>query len=130
MNTLALVYVAFGGAFGACLRYVATDFVARINTTSFPYGTLSVNIVGSLLMGVWLASVAVSPVLSKAKDLHLLLAVGVLGGFTTFSAFSFDLFQLVERGDYMQAAGYAIGSVLISLAALVAGMWLVKMSVA
>ena len=126
MNSLALIYVACGGAFGAMLRYAATDMLARLNGTSFPYGTLSVNVLGSLLMGAWIAAVLVMPSLAKAKDLHLLIAVGVLGGFTTFSTFSLDMFLLAERGLYTQAIIYVAASVILSLMALLFGILLVK----
>ena len=126
MNTLALIYVGFGGGFGAIMRYLAVAFVSKLNPTEFPYGTLLVNVVGCLLLGVWIASITVlTP--AKAKDLHLLFAVGALGGFTTFSAFSFDLFFLAERGMYTQAALYAGASVLLSFVALIAGVMLVKL---
>lgn len=126
MNALALLYVGFGGGFGAILRYLSIGFISRINPTEFPYGTLAVNVLGCMLMGVWVASVAVlTP--AKAKDLHLLFATGALGGFTTFSAFSFDLFLLTERGLYTQAALYVTGSVMLSFVALLAGVMLVKL---
>lgn len=126
MNAIALLYVAAGGAFGAMLRYVSTDIIARLNTSPFPYGTMVVNIFGCLLMGMWIATATVI-LPARAKDLHLLIATGALGGFTTFSAFSFDLFQLAERGDYGQAALYALGSVALSLLGFVLGVWLVKL---
>ena len=125
MNSIALIYVAFGGAFGAMMRYAATDLIARINTTSFPYGTLAVNVLGCLLMGVWIATMTIMPA-AKAKDLHLLFAVGALGGFTTFSAFSFDVFLLAERELYAQMALYITASIVASVGALLAGVLLVK----
>ncbi len=125
MNALALLYVGFGGGFGAVLRYLAVNAVSRLNPTEFPYGTLVVNVLGCLLMGVWIASITVlTP--TKAKDLHLLFATGALGGFTTFSAFSFDIFFLTERGLYTQAALYVAASILVSFVALLAGVALVK----
>ncbi len=125
MNALALLYVGFGGGFGAVLRYLAVNAVSRLNPTEFPYGTLVVNVLGCLLMGVWIASITVlTP--AKAKDLHLLFATGALGGFTTFSAFSFDIFFLTERGLYTQAALYVAASILVSFVALLAGVALVK----
>ena len=127
METMALIYVAFGGAVGSLLRYACGDLVSRYNTTEFPFGTFAINITGSLLMGVWIA-VAAMLAPAKAKDLHLLIAVGALGGFTTFSTFSLDLFQIAMRGEYVQTALYALGSVLLSLLALVAGMFLVKLA--
>lgn len=127
MNMLNLMYVAFGGAMGAMGRFTVSELVARFNATGFPYGTLLINILGCLLMGVWIAVVAtMAP--TRAKDLHLLLAVGFLGGFTTFSAFSMDAFMLMERGMTFQAFLYVFGSVVLSVLALVGGMWMVKLA--
>lgn len=127
MNMLNLMYVAFGGAVGAMGRFSVSELIARFNGTGFPYGTLIVNVVGCLLMGVWIAIVAtMAP--SRAKDLHLLIAVGFLGGFTTFSAFSMDAFMLIERGMSLQAFLYVFGSVVLSVLALVGGMWMVKLA--
>jgi len=127
MNSLALLYVGFGGAFGAIGRYMLTHFIARFNETPFPHGTLAVNVSGSLLMGIWIAAVTIMPP-ERSKDLHLLFAVGVLGGFTTFSAFSLDVFLLGERELYVEMAMYIAASVILSLAALLLGMWLVKVA--
>ena len=107
------------------LRYLAVSFIGHFTPGGFPYGTLFVNIFGSFLMGVWIALMA-NWLPEKARDLHLLFAVGALGGFTTFSAFSLDIFYLFERGAYIQAAGYTLGSVVLSLVAVVLGMLLVK----
>lgn len=127
MNALALLYVGFGGAFGSMLRYAVGQWVMRYNDTPFPYGTLAVNVLGSLLMGMWLAAITVIPANQGIRDLHLLFAVGVLGGFTTFSGFSFDIFMLGERQLYTEMALYIGVSVLLSLIALLLGMWLVKL---
>lgn len=130
MSALALLYVGFGGAFGSMLRYALVQLVTRTNATAFPFGTLAVNVSGSLLMGVWLASVATFLPADKARDLHLLVAVGAFGGFTTFSGFSVDVFMLAEQGLYTQMACYIGGSVLLSVAALVLGMLLVQWAAA
>lgn len=127
MNALALLYVGFGGAFGSMLRYALIQVIARFNETAFPYGTLTVNVVGSLLMGIWLAAITLIPASQAARDLHLLFAVGVLGGFTTFSSFSMDVFMLGERELYIEMAMYIGVSVILSLMALLLGMWLVKL---
>lgn len=125
MTWLALMYVAIGGAVGSMARYAAMSLIGGLSPGTFPYGTLAVNIAGSFLMGVWIAyTAAMMP--SRAKDLHLLFAVGVLGGFTTFSTFSLDTFFLIQRGEFVQAGAYVFGSVLISLAALMGGMWLLR----
>lgn len=125
MNMLSLMYVAIGGAFGSLLRYAAMTLAGRMHAASFPYGTLLVNMTGSFLMGLWIAVMALL-LPERQKDLHLLLAVGLLGGFTTFSAFSLDAFLLLEKGLFAQAACYMLGSVVFSIAALFAAMLLVQ----
>lgn len=127
MNALALMYVAFGGAVGSMARYSLVTLINKFNHGDFPYGTFVVNVAGGFLMGVWIATMA-TMLPAKAKDLHLLFAVGALGGFTTFSAFTIDVFLLMERGMMGQAFLYAFGSVVVSLAALIIGMWLVRLA--
>lgn len=125
MQAVALIYVMTGGAIGSALRYIMMSFIGRLIVNPFPYGTLAVNILGSFIMGVWIAIMA-NLLPERARDLHLLFAVGVLGGFTTFSTFSLDIYYLFERSAYAEAAFYVIGSVVISVLALVAGIWLVR----
>lgn len=101
---------------GALLRYAAALALP------FPWGTLSVNVVGSFLMG--LAFVALA---ARGHEQAALFAMtGVLGGFTTFSAFSLDTLRLVEGGQFGVAAGYVVSSVLLSLLALAAAIWLAR----
>jgi CrcB protein len=125
MQTMALVYVMVGGAIGSMLRYIIMNFIGRSGDIAFPYSTLCVNILGSFLMGAWIATMA-HWLPERARDMNLLFAVGVLGGFTTFSAFSLDVFYLFERGAIMQAAVYILSSVLCSVLALVVGMFIVS----
>ena len=126
MSTLTLMYVAVGGAVGSMGRYAVQSMCTRFLTVDFPIATFTVNVLGGFLMGVWIASVTfLMP--AKAKDLHLLFAVGLLGGFTTFSAFSVDVFLLFDRGLLLQAALYIVGSVFLSVLALFGGMWTVKL---
>lgn len=127
MNMLNLMYVAFGGAAGSIMRYVMTSLISSYNSSGFPYGTLSVNIVGSFLLGILIAMIALF-IPAKGKDLHMLLAVGFLGGFTTFSAFSMDAFMLIERGLIVHAVLYVLASVVLSVVALGGAMWLVKLA--
>ena len=110
-----MISVALGGAIGASARYLTGQALLRV-TGGFPWGTLTVNILGSLLMG--LAFVILSQ--SGPKWMPLLMT-GVLGGFTTFSAFSLDAFQLYERGQSGAALSYVVASVVFSIAALIAG---------
>lgn len=115
-----LSQVALGGAIGASLRYLSNVSTMRIFGPGFPYGTIFVNILGSFVMGVLVV------VLSKKGGNHLapFLMTGILGGFTTFSAFSLDSFTLWERGDITTALAYVAGTLILSLGALAAGIYL------
>jgi len=118
----AFLLVGLGGAVGSMARYGVGRLVG---VTGFPVATLVVNVVGSLLMGVlvgWLART--TPAWSE--EARLLLATGVLGGFTTFSTFSLDAITLIERGEVAQASAYIALSLLLSLGALVLGLWLMR----
>ena len=109
--------VSMGGAIGALLRFVVRQQV------TFPYDTLTVNIIGSFLMGLGFVYLA-----SRFDDrLILLLMTGVLGGFTTFSAFSLDAFRLYEAGRAMFALGYVGVSVVGSLAAVLLGVQIMRL---
>ncbi len=111
--------VFIGGGMGAVLRYGMIEAVKRMHPAPFPLGTLFVNVVGSLLMGMLMAWVMQE---AGARDqARLFFATGVLGGFTTFSAFSWDVLALWQRGEIAQALLYIAGSVLLSLAAVAAG---------
>ncbi len=112
--------VAFGGAAGSVLRWYASGWVQRLFPHStFPWGTFAVNVTGSFAIGVLLTLAVERSVLSPA--LRLLLVTGVLGGFTTFSAFSMETFELLRSGQWPAAVGYAAGSVAIGLLAAAAG---------
>lgn len=120
-----LLLVAVGGAVGASLRHLANLAALRLTGPDFPWGTMFVNVAGSLAMGLligWLARRSGG----ASNELRLLLATGVLGGFTTFSAFSLDFVVLWERGQLAQAFGYALSSVALSIAALASGLLLVR----
>jgi CrcB protein len=117
----ASLYVAIGGAAGAWLRFVAGRL---IGFSAFPWATLLVNGVGSLAMGLlagWLARHG-----EGGEQWRLLLGVGLLGGFTTFSAFSLELGLMAERGQFALAATYAIVSVVAGVAGLFAGLALMR----
>ncbi|MDU8912222.1 fluoride efflux transporter CrcB [Aestuariicoccus sp. MJ-SS9] len=117
--SLTLIQVALGGALGAVLRYLTGVAAIRIMGSGFPWGTLTVNIVGSFLMGCLVVVLAHVGGMRHAP----LLMTGVLGGFTTFSAFSLDAITIYERGQVALAAGYVAASVVLSLAGLMAGLW-------
>ena len=117
-----LLSVALGGALGASARYLVNLSVPRLVGHGFPAATMVVNILGSLLMGVLVVVLA-----EKSGNRYApLLMTGVLGGFTTFSAFSLDAAKLYEGGQFGLAAAYVIGTVVLALAALFAGMALAR----
>jgi fluoride exporter len=113
--------VAIGGALGSMARYGSGVLVGRMWGASFPLGTLLINIAGSLAMGLFIGFLArTTP--SWQADARLFVAVGVLGGFTTFSSFSLDAIAMIERGEWAQASLYIVGSVLIGLIGLYVGL--------
>ena len=116
--------VFLGAGIGGALRHAVNEAAFRALGIYFPYGTAIVNILGSLIMGLLVAYFALR--IELPQHWRLFLATGVLGGFTTFSAFSLDTAMLYERGQPVLAASYALGSVVISIAALFAGMWLAR----
>ena len=121
---MAYLIVFVGAGIGGMLRHGANVLAARLLGFGFPYGTLFVNIAGGFLLGVlaeWLLIKGIGN-----QPLRLFLTTGILGGFTTFSAFSLDAAVMWQRGDYLLCAGYAAGSVLFSVAALFLGMAAVK----
>lgn len=122
----ALFLVMAGGGIGAGLRHGVNLGAARWIGMEFPWGTLAVNVVGSFLIGAFAAWFAFRGDGHTTQSLRLFLTTGILGGFTTFSAFSLDFALLFERGDTMLAAIYVIVSVALSLAAIFAGLWLVR----
>lgn len=113
-----LLQVALGGAIGATARYLTFIGAVRFLGAGFPWGTLVVNVVGSFLMGVLVVVLAQR----DATRLAPFLITGILGGFTTFSAFSLDAMALYDRGETMLAAFYIGASVILSLSALAVAM--------
>ena len=122
----AYFLVFLGAGIGGALRHGVNVACTRICGTAFPWGTLSVNLVGSFFMGAIAAWLALKTGEGWSQPLRLFLATGILGGFTTFSAFSLDAVLLWERGAMGPAAAYVAASVLFSIAGLVAGLALVR----
>ena len=122
---MAFLYVALGGALGSMLRYALAGLIGRVAGTEFPYGILAVNISGSFLMGVFVGWLA-RALPAHAPDLRLLVAVGLLGGYTTFSSFALDAITLIEDGTPLKATAYVAASVLGALVGLWAGVLLVR----
>jgi len=115
--------VGVGGGLGALARYFIAGAIQSA-TTAFPWGIFVVNISGGFLMGVIVEASALK--LNLSPDLRAFLTVGILGGYTTFSTFSLDSALLLQKGEYLQAAAYMIGSVVLSILALFAGLWIVR----
>ena len=114
-----IILVMSGGAIGAVLRY-GVSRALPVGAAGWPWPTFAANIFGGLCMGIlaiWLLRGD-----SAAEPLRLFIGVGVLGGFTTFSAFSLEIAQMVQRGQLGMAAAYAVASVLLALGATFAGM--------
>jgi len=120
-----VLLVAAGGAIGAALRHLVGLAAMRLFGAGFPVGTLSVNVVGSFAMGLLIAWLALKAA-GGGQNLRLFLATGVLGGFTTFSAFSAETVLLWERGAAGAALAYVAASVVASIAALVAGLAIMR----
>jgi CrcB protein len=118
-----LLAVAVGGGAGSLARYWLAGWVQPANAV-FPYGIFIVNILGGLLMGMIVELGALK--LNLSPELRALLTTGILGGFTTFSTFSLDSVLLLQKGAYGLAAVYMIGSVVLSIAALFAGLWIIR----
>ena len=119
-----MLAVAAGGALGSLARYLLSGQVGRLLGIGFPWGTLAVNILGSFVMGVLVELLAVR--WSVSPELRAFLTVGILGGFTTFSAFSLEVVVLLERGQTVAAAAYVVASVALSVGALFLGLQLLR----
>jgi CrcB protein len=113
--------VMAGGALGAGARYGLTRALGGVSA-SWPWPTFTANILGGLLMG--LLSAYLFRGTAPTENMRLFLGVGLLGGFTTFSAFSIEMAQMIERGQAMLAGGYALASVLLAVGAVFAGLML------
>ncbi len=116
--------VAVGGAVGSLARYFMAGAVQSAAWPGFPWGIFVVNITGGFFMGVIVEMGALK--FHLTPEIRAFLTVGILGGYTTFSTFSLDSALLIERGAYATAATYMIGSVVLSVAALFAGLLLVR----
>lgn len=124
MTPSALLAVALGGAIGSVARYAASSRIGHHLGTAFPWGTLTVNIVGGFVIGA-LTGLAASR-LDLSAEFRLFLVTGILGGFTTFSAFSLEVVLMIERHQWAPAAAYAVASVVGSVAAALAGLWIMR----
>ena len=119
-----LLAVAAGGAVGAMGRHLVSGQVMRWMGSGFPWGSMTVNILGSFILGVLVEYLALR--WSATQEMRGFLVVGMLGGFTTFSAFSLDAVLLLERGSLGPAFAYIAGNVLLSICGLFAGLWIFR----
>jgi CrcB protein len=124
MNLALVGWVAVGGALGTLARYVGMIGIGRWLGTDFPWAVFLINILGSVVIGVVAGLQAL--VLNNSDTVRAFVVVGLLGGFTTFSSFSLDIWLLVERGQIATAFIYAIGSVAIGVAGLAVGLYAVR----
>ena len=118
--------IAAGGALGAVARYLLTIQIGHLLGLGFPYGTLLINIMGSMALGALLEGLALF--WSVGNEFRAFLVVGVLGSFTTFSTFSLDVMVMFNRGDVMPASLYLLASVGLALAAFMGGMAAVRLA--
>jgi CrcB protein len=123
-NATSYLLVFFGGGLGATLRHLINVTCARCIGTAFPYGTFIINITGSTVMGLIAGYLAFKG--ESSQPWRLFPMTGILGGYTTFSAFSLDTALLYERGEIGLAVLYVVGSVVLSIAGLFAGLALVR----
>jgi CrcB protein len=123
-NAMNYLLVFIGGGFGSTLRQIINIVSARVLGTAFPYHTFIINITGSIVTGLIAGYLAFKG--EAAQPWRLFLMTGILGGYTTFSAFSLDAVTLYERGETGLALLYVLGSVVLSIAGLVAGLALVR----
>ena len=117
--------VAFGGAVGSVARYAVGGQTLRWFGPGWPYGTFAANVIGGCLIGLLAGALAFRGGEDQER-LRLLLQVGVLGGFTTFSAYSLETAVMIEKKAYGAAAGYAVSSVVLSVLAVFAGLVLAR----
>ena len=114
-----LWYIAAGSALGGMSRYLVGGMVQRILDTTFPAGTLVVNLTGSFLLGLFLRYALETPTLTP--EMRAFLTIGFCGGYTTFSTFSYETFALLEDGEWTRAATYVALSLLLALGATILG---------
>ncbi|MGE5641354.1 MAG: fluoride efflux transporter CrcB [Clostridia bacterium] len=122
-----LLAIAAGGALGSVARYLVGVGASKAFGLGFPWGTLIINIVGSFLIGAFVELFALK--WDLPQEARVFLTVGICGGFTTFSTFSLDAYVLIERGDLGLAGAYIAASVVLSIAALVGALHVVRAAV-
>ena len=122
MNLNAFLIVFLGGGIGAAVRHGVNTALGRLSGHDFPLGIMAINISGSLLMGLAAGYFAFRASGEWSQSARLFVSTGILGGYTTFSAFSLDAMLLYERGEFGMAIVYVVGSVILSLLGLAFGL--------
>lgn len=117
----SLLYIFIGGGTGSVLRYLLTVTIHSRVTTAFPWGTFAVNILGCILIGFFYT---LSSRIHISNEFRLLLTIGICGGFTTFSTFSNESLYLLKQGLYSTFLLYVIGSVILGILGVMAGIWI------
>jgi CrcB protein len=115
-----ILLAAVGGAIGSVLRYLVGVFSTRWFGPSFPWGTLTVNVVGAFVIGLMVEMIARR--FNASPELRVFIVTGIIGGFTTWSSFTLDTMVLFERGATTAAFAYVVGSLVVSFAAIFAGL--------
>ena len=115
---MLLIYLALGGVIGTLLRYGVGGWVHSWAGTALPWGTLVINVVGSLVLGFTMRA---SQSLLISPELRAFITIGVCGAFTTFSTYTYETVALMQKGEWLRAALYALGSLLVGLLAVIAG---------
>ena len=114
-------WIALGGALGTMGRYWCSGFIARLVGETFPWGTLTINVLGSFVIGWFGALTGSGGAMDVPADIRLIVMVGICGGFTTFSSFSLQTLELMQAGELLWAGAYVVGSVVVCLLAVWAG---------
>jgi len=122
MNLLLAIFI--GGGAGSLMRHYSIMAATRLFGDAFPYGTMAVNVAGSFVIGFLMEMMALK--WQMPLEMRALMVTGFLGGFTTFSAFSFDVYKLAETGQVWMAAVYVSASVFLSLLAVFGGVFVAK----
>jgi fluoride exporter len=124
LNPQFVLAAAVGGAIGSVARYLVAIGSGKVFGINFPWGILIINVTGSFLIGVFVGLFATK--WDLPQSLRIFLTVGICGGYTTFSTFSLDRYYLMERGQFPAALAYMVGSVVLSICALVGGLYLAR----
>ncbi|MAC40560.1 MAG: fluoride efflux transporter CrcB [Pelagibacterales bacterium] len=115
-----IISIAIGGAIGATSRYIISTAIQNLSSNAFPYGMLACNVLGSLILGMLYDSLAKAGIFTD--NIKAFIQIGILGSFTTFSAFSLEAFLMFEKGDHITAIVFILLSVLLSISGLVLGL--------